>query len=129
MSPEDNDAEDREFEKRARSELRREIDATPAELRTQLDRAVDTALRAPRRSYGLHFALPAAAVALVAGLFVAQQMRQPAAPPSPASDDLALLLNVDLDLLEQMEFYQWLDRQPGVLDEALAAPEDEAQRS
>jgi hypothetical protein len=130
MSPEDNDAADRAFEQHARAELQREIDATAPDVRSQLDRVVDAALHAPRPSYGLRFTLPAAAIALVAGFFVAQQLREPAAPPSPAADDLALLLNVDnLDLLEQMEFYQWLDRQPGVLDEALAAPADEAQRS
>jgi hypothetical protein len=52
--------------------------------------------------------------------------REPAPVEKPASstaDDLALLLNVDnLDLLEQMEFYLWLDRQPGVLPEAGAEP-------
>jgi hypothetical protein len=41
-----------------------------------------------------------------------------------AAADAALLLNVEsFDLLEQMEFYQWLDRQPGILDgEVVDAP-------
>ncbi len=50
-------------------------------------------------------------------------------PPIPA-DDVALLLNVDnLDLLEQMEFYLWLEREPGVLDAADAKASEPPRRS
>lgn len=131
MNPEQDEAANQAFEQRARTELRGEFDAPPPELRARLDDVVRHALEAPPRRYALRFGVSAGAVvAVVAGFLVVQHVRPPAVEPSRAADDLALLLNVDnLDLLEQMEFYQWLDRQPGVLDEALAAPAEEAQRS
>lgn len=135
MSPEDDfDEGDREFEKRARLELRRGVEQTPPALRARLDQIVDRALsEPPRRHYALRYGVPIGALAVVASIIVAQQMRPPAAPPArsaEAADDLALLLNVDnLDLLEQMEFYRWLDQQPGAPD-GDAAPQPEAtQRS
>jgi hypothetical protein len=130
MNPEQDEAADQAFELRARAELRDGLEATPPDLRARIDGAVQRALEAPPRRYALRFGVPAGAVvAVVAGFLVVHHIRPPAAEPSRAADDLALLLNVDLDLLEQMEFYQWLDRQPTVLDEALAAPAEEAQRS
>jgi hypothetical protein len=131
MNPEQDEAADQAFEQRARAELRDRLAATPPELRAGLDSVVQRALETPPRRYALRFGVPAGAVvAAVAGFLIVQHVRPPVAEPSGAADDLALLLNVDnLDLLEQMEFYQWLDRQPDVLDEALAAPADEAQRS
>ena len=51
-------------------------------------------------------------------------------PPPISADDVALLLNVDnLDLLEQMEFYLWLDREPGVLEAAGANAPESPRRS
>jgi hypothetical protein len=126
MNADDDDAADRAFEERARAELRRGADETPPELRARLDRMVDDVLGRPRRPRLLGFALPAAG-AVVAGLLVAHRWQGTEAPSAPASEDLALLLNADLDLLEQMEFYQWLEREPDVLDEATAS--DSAQRS
>jgi hypothetical protein len=129
MSAEDDDAADRAFEARARAELRRGIDETPPALRTKLDRIVEQALHGPRRPRIMRIALPAGAVAVIAGLLVAQPWRAPIAPSAAVTDDFALLIDADnLDLLEQMEFYQWLDRQPGAHDETPAAP-GSAQRS
>jgi hypothetical protein len=131
MSVEDDDAADRAFEARARAELRRGIDETPPELRAKLDRIVDRAVSQPRRRNVIRFAAPAGAgaIAIIAGLLVVQPWRSTVAPPAAAADDFALLIDGDnLDLLEQMEFYQWLDRQPGALDVAPAAP-GSAQRS
>jgi hypothetical protein len=121
MSAEEDEAADRAFEQRARAELRRGTEQTPPGVQAQLDRIVDGVLRQPPRPRIIRFALPAGAVAIIAGIFVTQQWRSPVAPAAatPASDDFALLLDGDnLDLLEQMEFYQWLDRQPGILDDA-----------
>lgn len=129
MSAEDDDAADRAFEARARADLRRGIDATPPALRAKLDRIVDQALHQPRRPRIMRIALPAGAVAIIAGLLVAQPWRAPIAPSAAVTDDFALLIDADnLDLLEQMEFYQWLDRQTGAHDEAPAAS-GSAQRS
>ena len=123
----DHDDADRAFEQRARADLRRGIDQTPADVRARLDRIIDEALSQPRRPRMIRFALPAAAAAIIAGVFVTQQWRTPGASAPPASEDMALLLNADLDLLEQMEFYRWLERQPGILEEAAAS--GSAQRS
>jgi len=128
MSADDDDAADRTFEQHARADLRRGIEQTPPDVRARLDSIVAQALAQPRRPSVIRFALPAAAVVLIAGLFVAQQWRATPAPDAWAADDFALLIDGDnLDLVEQMEFYQWLNRQPGILDDA--APPAPAQRS
>jgi hypothetical protein len=132
MSPEDNDLADREFERRAADELKRGIEATPPEIRARLDRLVVRALQTPARSRVIRYGLPAGVVAALSAVIVALQFRAPVtpAPAAQAADDLALLLNADnLDLLEQMEFYRWLEQQPGMLDDALAASSAPAQRS
>lgn len=119
MSAHDDDAADRAFELNARAELRRGIEQISPEVRAQLDRIVDGALKQPRRPRMIRFALPAGAVAVMALILVANPWRSTDAPPPSAADDFALLIDGDnLDLLEQMEFYQWLDRQPGISDEA-----------
>jgi hypothetical protein len=126
MSAEENDAADRAFEQRARAELRAD-ERMPPDVHAKLDRIVELALQQPTRPRFLGIALPAAAVAVLAGIIVLHVGRVTDAPATPASDDFALLIDGDnLDLLEQMEFYQWLDRQPGILDES--AP-GSAQRS
>jgi hypothetical protein len=127
MSADDDDAADRAFELRARAELQRGVDGTPPELRAKLDRLVDAALNQPRKPRMIRFALPAAAVALVAGVLVTQPWRGTGAAAASPSEDFALLLNADLDMLEQMEFYQWLQQHPGVLEDAAAS--GSAQRS
>jgi hypothetical protein len=119
MSAEEDDAADHAFEQRARAELRNANEPVPPDVHAALDRAVARALEPPPRPDIKGFALPAAAVAVLAGLFLMRPWRAPDAPPASAavSDDFALLIDADnLDLLEQMEFYQWLDRQPGILD-------------
>jgi hypothetical protein len=128
MTGDDDDAADRAFERRARAELRRGIDETPADVRAQLDRIVERALTQPSSPRLVRFTLPAGAVAILAVILIAQPWRATEVTTTPAAEDFALLINGDdLDLLEQMEFYQWLDRQPGILDEIAAS--GSAQRS
>src|SRR5690348_6205105 len=130
MSADDDDAADRAFEQRARAELRPGPGQTPPDVQSQLDRIVERALQQPHQPRMIRFVLPAGAVALLAVLFVTQHWHSPDASPSAtsATEDFALLIDGDnLDLLEQMEFYRWLDRQPGLLDEAAAS--GSAQRS
>jgi hypothetical protein len=132
MSPENEDEVDGAFERRAAAELERCIEATPPATRERLDRIVDRALRETTRSRGIRFALPAGVAAAIALFVIAMQVRTPDVVPgaTQAADDLVLLLNVDnLDLLEQMEFYRWLDQQPDALDQALTASSEPAQRS
>jgi hypothetical protein len=125
---------DEELEKRARADLRRMVSGTSPRLRERLDEiARDAAREAPRPApfRGWRLAFPVGGGVLAAVLAVV--MLKPPQPPQPAApvasgaqgDDLVLLLNVDnLDLLEQMEFYQWLDREPGLLDAGAPAPAD-----
>jgi len=128
MSADDDDAAERAFEQRARSELRRGVEETPADVAARLDQGVQLALSQPRRPRMTRFALPAGAVAALAIVLVTQPWRKPDAAVPAAADDFALLIDGDnLDLLEQMEFYRWLDQQPGILDDA-AVP-GSAQRS
>jgi hypothetical protein len=128
MSQHDREPDDAAaLEQRLRADLRRLVADTPPEIRERLQDMARAAAREPlatRRPRTWRLGLPvgigigaAAASALLLVLW-----RPVPAPPeerSPLSDDLALLLNVDnLDLLEQMEFYQWLDREPALLDSA-----------
>jgi hypothetical protein len=130
MSPENDD-----FERRVKSDLRRIVGDTSPEVRARISEMAAAAAREkPRPNYWSRRALyPLGGVAAVAVVVVAAQMLKPAVevPARPAAisaDDVALLLNVDnLDLLEQMEFYLWLDREPGVLD-AESAPQPEPPR-
>jgi hypothetical protein len=110
-----------EFTRTVRRDLRRLVQDTSPRMRARLDRMADEAVsgrsrrREPVRRTSWPFgAVAATLVAVTLGLFLT--LRQEPAPASPA-DDVALLLNVDnFELLEQMEFYLWLDRQPGILE-------------
>jgi hypothetical protein len=119
------------FEERVKADLRKIVADTSPQLRARIAAITTTAIDAAQRRAArrwLPTLVPVGGVAALAVVAVAVQMlKQPAAPeklaPIPAGD-VALLLNVDnLDLLEQMEFYLWLDREPGVLEDAGAAPE------
>ena len=125
------------FEQRVKDDLRKVVADTSPEVRARIARITALAMaeaRRPRRR-GLPALIPLGGVAAVAVVVVALQVfkQQPAAPEKLAPippDDVALLLNVDnLDLLEQMEFYLWLDREPGVLDAAGASAPEQPRRS
>ena len=120
------------FEQRVKDDLQKMVAETSPELRARIDAIAATAAtalregRQPRRGF-LPTLIPLGGVAAVLTAIVAVQLMKqrtpaPGKPAAIAPDDMALLLNVDnLDLLDQMEFYQWLDREPGVLDAADAA--------
>lgn len=132
MSPENDQdsASQRDFEQQAKADLRRSVAEITPKVRARLDEIVSQAIReapaAPvRRTWRL--AWPVGAGLAAAMLAIVLFRHDPPAPiekpASAAADDLALLLNVEnLDLLEQMEFYLWLDREPGVLPDAAATP-------
>jgi len=126
-----------DFERRLKSDLRRIVDDTSPEVRARISEMAAAAAREQRRTASrfLPALVPLGGIAALGVVVVAVQMlRAPPgviekAPPISA-DDVALLLNVDnLDLLEQMEFYLWLDREPGVLDAAGANAPEPPQRS
>jgi hypothetical protein len=117
------------FEQRVKDDLRKIVADTSPELRTRIDAVAATAAREARESRRrfMPVLIPVGGVAAVLMAIVAIQLvkqrplsSEKVAPVTP--DDVALLLNVDnLDLLDQLEFYQWLDREPGVLDSVDAA--------
>ena len=109
------------LERHARRDLARMVSATRPEIRARLQTMASAAARsattAPSRAWRL--AWPAGAVAAAASVLLVMLWgpKRPVETTAPAADDMALLLNVDnLDLLEQMEFYQWLDREPALLE-------------
>jgi len=126
-----------DFERRAKSDLRRIVDETPPAILARIDAVTRDALeqgRQPRRNL-LPTLVPLGSVAALAVAVVAVFWPKPdrdvagTAPPIPA-DDVAMLLNVDnLDLLEQMEFYLWVDREPGALDATGATTPELPRRS
>jgi hypothetical protein len=125
MSPGNDD-----FERRLRADLRRIVADTAPEIRARISKMAAAAAREPPKTGSpLRAALmPLGGVAAVAVVVVAlHMMKTPDAlekPPSISADDVALLMNVDnLDLLEQMEFYLWLEREPGLLDAGANMPE------
>jgi hypothetical protein len=126
-----------DFEKRVKADLRKIVADTSPELRARISEMAAAAAR-ERPSPASRFRpalIPLGGVAALALVVVAAQMlrspRDAIEKPQPISaDDVALLLNVDnLDLLEQMEFYLWLDREPGVLDAAGAKTPEPPRRS
>jgi hypothetical protein len=117
------------FEQRVKDDLQKIVAGTSPELRARIDAIAATAAREarePRRRF-MPVLIPVGGVAAMLMAIVAVQLLKQRPLPSEklepiAPDDVALLLNVDnLDLLDQLEFYQWLDRDPGVLDAADAA--------
>jgi hypothetical protein len=117
------------FEQRVKDDLRKIVADTSPELRARIDAVAASAAREAREARWrfMPVLIPVGGVAAVLMAIVAVQLvkqrplsSEQVAPITP--DDVALLLNVDnLDLLDQLEFYQWLDREPGVLDSADAA--------
>jgi hypothetical protein len=121
---------DEEFEKRLRADLRRMVNHTSPGVQRRLDeiaRGAAAHVSGATRHRGWWVAAPLGAGALAAALAMVmlRPMDKPMHQPATQGDDFALLMNVDnLDLLEQMEFYQWLDREPGLLDAGSADAAD-----
>lgn len=125
-----------EFERLVKDELRKAVADTSPLVRARISAMAAAAVREeprPARRFRAAY-IPLGGVAALAVVVVAVQMlKAPGAiveAPPISADDVALLMNVDnLDLLEQMEFYLWLDREPGVLDAAGATAPEPPQRS
>lgn len=110
------------LERRAREDLGRMVSSVGPDIRARLDALATEAAReasvprSPRvwRAWSIGLCAAAASALIVVMWMPA---RPPAGPAPPSTDDMALLINVEnLDLLEQMEFYQWLDREPALLE-------------
>jgi hypothetical protein len=131
-------ANNEDFERRARADLRRLVDGTSPALRARIAAVTSGAIEqsgSPRRKLW-PVLVPVGSMAAVAVVAVVAMSSlepgrvEPTRPPPIAADDVALLLNVDnLDLLEQMEFYLWVDRESGALDATGASASELPQRS
>ncbi len=127
-----------QFMRRVKADVKRLVESTGPRTRARLDQLVDVVIagRVPVRRPVRRLAWPLGAVAAsaVAGALALLQWREDApprqqAPTTAPVDDAALLLNIDnLDLLERMEFYQWLERQPGMLEGERGAGAGESSR-
>ncbi len=132
MSGDEQNDVDLVLERRLRADLKSLVDSTDPVLRDRLQSAAAAAARQARpvRHYRTRMAWAVGIGAAAAGVLVLTIWLPGAAPEQPrppVADDLALLLNVDnLDLLEQMEFYRWLDREPALLE---GVPASAGQRS
>lgn len=113
MSTQDNE----EFERRAKALFDRSVDRLDASTRAKLARARANALNEvqPESSGRRWFVwapvagVAAVAVASVAVLVETRTQREPATPPL---EDLDLLAHEDLDMMQDLEFYAWLEEQP-----------------
>lgn len=103
-----------EFEKRTKAAFDDSVEKLPGDIRSRLTQArhqalAETGARALSRRVWIPAAAFAGAAALAAVIVVPQMKRSQGTEPF-ASDDVALLLNgEDLALLEDIEFYAWLD--------------------
>jgi hypothetical protein len=120
---------DTEFEKRSKALFDESVDGLNGQLRSRLTQARYKALAevpVSRLQATRRFWMPAAglaATALIAVLVVMPYTRTERALPATfaAADDMALLLNDDdLEMIEDMEFYAWLDSDPQALPESPA---------
>jgi Protein of unknown function (DUF3619) len=103
-----------EFEKHSKAVFDDSLDNLPGGIRSRLTQARHQALAEAKRGVSRRLWIPAAALAgaaAIAALIVVPQMKRPqGVTDSFASDDIVLLLNgEDLALLEDIEFYAWLD--------------------
>lgn len=127
--------EDKEFERRTREQLQAGADGLDAHIRSRLTQARFAAVEEARKSrFSLAWRtwVPAGSLAAVAVLAIVLWSGRPADEPAtliaavPASagvqspiDDLELLAATEsFELLEDLEFYAWVDGEPdaGVAD-------------
>jgi len=119
------------FEQRLKADLQKMVAGTSPALRARIAEIAAVAASAGEssRSRRLHALIPLGGVAALVVVALTLHLVQPqSVAPAKSSpippEDVALLLDVDnLDLLEQMEFYLWVDRESGALDaEGATAP-------
>ena len=111
--------DERAFEARTKATFERSVDALDAATRSRLTRARVRALEAPerRRFGGARWLVPAGAAAAAAVAAWLVLVPRPVDPERPlqAADfgDLELVLaEEDLELIEELDFYAWLEEQP-----------------
>ncbi len=111
------------LERRTRTVFDQVVARTDGATRSRLSQARNRAmaeLDAPRRGWWTAWLPAAAATAASAALLVWLLVRPPdgdrALTPTLATDLEILLETDDLELIEELEFYAWLDEQPELSD-------------
>jgi hypothetical protein len=106
------------FERRSKAVFEASVDGLSGDIRSRLARARHRAVaevRSTRAPMARRFWMPAAglgAAALAAILFALPMTHRERALPAPvaSAEDMAMLLNSeDLDMIENMDFYSWMD--------------------
>ncbi|HEU4484863.1 MAG TPA: hypothetical protein VFR96_05175 [Povalibacter sp.] len=106
------------FERRSKAVFEASVDGLSGDIRSRLARARHRAVaevRSTRAPMARRFWMPAAglgAAALAAILFALPMSHRERALPAPvaSAEDMAMLLNSeDLDMIENMDFYSWMD--------------------
>jgi len=121
------DQDDRRLEEKSRALYRRRADALEPEVRKRLAEARREALARAERPAGsglrLPVLVPAGAAAAVAAAAVILLIRQPgtdtdyaslAGTSEPAEDMEILLGSEELELLDDLDFYLWLEDEPEI---------------
>lgn len=121
-----NDKDHKEFEQKARELFDREVAGLDGATRSKLNQARQRALaELDRPAWSLvrlpvpQAALGAVAVAVVSGLLFMRSGVSPVEPTpdfATASDIEILLAEDDMEFLEELEFYAWLEEQPEFAD-------------
>lgn len=118
LQPDEKPEELSRLERRAQELFREttaELDGHIRSKLTQARHAALTAAQAPGARWR-HWRLPAAGfatAALAALLFLNVRTPKPMNPETPAVDDMEIIASADnLDLLEDVDFYAWLDTEP-----------------
>lgn len=107
--------DDSDFERRAKHLFDRSVEQLDAATRTRLSQARAAALddlepqisQRRWRVWAPVAGVAAAALATVAVLFESRR-----SPETSPLDDLELLADDDLDMMQDLDFYAWLDDQP-----------------
>jgi type VI protein secretion system component VasF len=121
-----NQSGDQRFERETQRLFTQSVAALDGQTRSRLAQARTKAIAARRRpawSMPGRLVLPAAAAAVTAALLVWQMLPPAATDPAVAElADLEILFGEDdLELIEELEFYAWIDEQP----EFAGLPEDD----
>lgn len=121
-----NDKDHKEFEQKTRELFAREVAGLDGATRSRLNQARQRALaELDRPAWSLtrlpvpQAAVAAVAVAVVSGLLLMRGGVSPVEPApefATASDIEILLAEDDMEFLEELEFYAWLEEQPEFAD-------------
>lgn len=124
MKSEDTPMQDQSLESRSKALFDASVHDLDTHVRSRLRQARQAAsAQMPRRSRPVWLvpALTSVAAAMLVALVLPRfERQQPLTESFAATDDMTLLMNVEnLELIEDIEFYAWLDDAPDAFDNAV----------